>query len=139
MAHESFHRDEELRTGSDRTFGFVFTGAFVVLGVLPVAFGGSLRLWSLVAAAVFLAAALLAPASLAPLNRVWMRLGIVLNRIVNPIVLAIMFFGVVTPTGLLMRLFGRAPLRLRYEPDAPSYWVRRTPPGPPPQSLERQF
>jgi len=68
-----------------------------------------------------------------------MKLGDILHRIASPIALAILFYGVVTPTGLLMRLFGKDPLRLRFDREAKSYWIAREPPGPAPESLKDQF
>ncbi len=80
-----------------------------------------------------------APQVLAPLNRLWFKLGLLLHKIVNPIVLGIMFYVVVTPTGLIMRLLGKDLLRLKRDPAAASYWIERTPPGPKPESLGDQF
>jgi hypothetical protein len=93
----------------------------------------------MVVGAAFLAAALLRPAVLAPLNRVWTRFGLLLHRIVSPVVLGIMFFVVITPMGLIMRALGKDPLRLRLEREARSYWIERRPPGPPPDTLNNQF
>ena len=124
---------------SDRTFGLVFAVFFTIVAVLPMVHGEPLRLWALAAAGAFLALALVAPRLLAPLNRLWLRFGDLLHRIVSPIALAILFYGVVTPTGLLMRLFGKDALRLRFDREAKSYWIAREPPGPPPESLKDQF
>ena len=98
-----------------------------------------MRLWALIAALVFLGAAIVIPRALAPLNRLWLRFGELLNRITSPIALAILFYGVVMPTGIAMRLFGKDPLRLRRDAQARSYWIDRDPPGPPPDSLKNQF
>jgi hypothetical protein len=76
---------------------------------------------------------------LSPLNRLWLRLGLLLQRITNPIVLGILFFGTVLPIGLLMRLAGKNPLRLGFDRDARSYWTPRQPPGPAPDTMPRQF
>ena len=65
--------------------------------------------------------------------------GMLMARIVNPLVIGLMFFVVITPIGLLMRAFGQRPLSLQYEPDAPTYWIERKPPGPPPESMGNQF
>jgi hypothetical protein len=81
----------------------------------------------------------LSPAALAPLNRVWTRFGLLLHRIVSPVVLGVMFFVVVTPMGLIMRALGKDPLRLRFDRDARSYWIDRRPPGPAPDTLNNQF
>jgi hypothetical protein len=124
---------------SDRAFGLVFTAFFAIVAVLPMLRSEPPRPWAFAAAGVLLALALAAPRLLAPLNRLWLKFGDLLHRIVSPIALAILFYGVVTPTGLLMRLFGKDPLRLRFDREAKSYWIAREPPGPPPESLKDQF
>ena len=91
------------------------------------------------ATAGFLLVALGFPSILAPLNRLWLRFGLLLHRIVSPLVLGIMFFLVITPMGLLMRAFGKDLLRLKFDRAAASYWIERTPPGPPPESMADQF
>ena len=139
MGHESFDREESFQSLSNRTFGLVFAAAFLVLGVLPWAFGGPLRRWSLAAGVVFLAVAWAWPAALSPLNRLWTRFGLLLHRTVSPVALGIMFFLVITPMGLIMRGRGKDPLRLRFDRAARTYWIERQPPGPAPDSLNRQF
>lgn len=137
--HENLHHEHEAAGSSDRGFGMVFAGVFALAGAWPVARGGDPRLWAFAAAAAFLLAALVWPAVLRPLNRVWFRLGMVLHRVTNPVVLGLLFFGVIAPTGLVMRLFGRTPLALRIDRDARSYWIARDPPGPDPSTMSRQF
>lgn len=139
MGHESYVRDEEVHGSSDRSFGIVFAVVFALIGLLPLAFGGSPRVWSLLVSAVFLILALAMPRILAPLNRLWLRFGLLLHRIVSPLVLGIMFYLVITPMGLLMRALGKDLLRLRFDQGAPSYWIERSPPGPPPESMKDQF
>lgn len=139
MAHETLQRDESVPLSSNRSFGFVFVAVFLIVGLLPLISGGGIRVWSLVIAGVFLLAALVAPAVLTPLNRGWMRFGMLLHKIVSPLVLGIMFFGVVTPMGVVMRWMGKDLLRLRADPNAKSYWVNRTPPGPARDSFKHQF
>lgn len=92
-----------------------------------------------IAAAVFLAATLIRPSILHPLNRAWMAFGNLLHRVVNPIVLGVIFYVVLTPMGVLMRLRGRDPMQRRLDPQSTSYWVHRKPPGPSPDSLNDQF
>lgn len=139
MAHESLNRVEDIQGSSNRAFGFVFTTFFAIVAVLPWAFGGSLRIWALVVAGLFLFVALAAPAALTPLNRVWVKFGLLLHRVVSPIILGVMFFLVITPIGLVMRLLGKDPLRLQFHRSAGTYWITREPPGPAPQSLKDQF
>ena len=78
------------------------------------------------------------PSVLHPLNRLWMKLGLLLHRVVNPIVMGLLFYGTILPTGLIMRLRGRDLLRLKREPAADTYWIARTP-GPAPESMRDQF
>jgi large-conductance mechanosensitive channel len=79
------------------------------------------------------------PTALKPLNRMWFQFGLLLHKVVNPIVMAFVFFGAVLPTGFVMRSLGKDPMRLKYQPDANSYWIERRPPGPAPESLKDQF
>ncbi|MBK8067640.1 MAG: hypothetical protein IPK27_08400 [Rhodanobacteraceae bacterium] len=81
----------------------------------------------------------LAPSLLAPLNRAWMALGHLLGRIISPIIMGLIFFGVVTPIAIVARLRGVDPMRRRFDPAARSYWIERDPPGPDPGTMERQF
>lgn len=139
MGHESYERSEDVRGSSDRSFGIVFAVVFAVIGLLPLLFGGGIRLWSLAVGGAFLLAALAFPSVLAPLNRIWLRFGLLLHKIVSPLILGIMFFLVITPMGVVMRALGKDLLRLRFDKAAPSYWIDRIPPGPPPESLKDQF
>jgi hypothetical protein len=137
--HEEVTRHEETRGSSDRSFGLVFAGAFVVLPLIAWWRGGALRLWPFGVAAVFLLLALARPAWLAPLNRLWTRLGLLISRVTNPIMMGVIFFLVVTPVALLVRLRGKDPLRLERDPAAKSYWILREPPGPLPETMSEQF
>ena len=124
---------------SDRAFGLVFAAFFAIVGFLPLWGRGEVRGWALLFSTAFALFAITVPHVLAPLNRVWMAFGDLLHRLVSPIALGILYYGVVTPTGLAMRLAGKDPLRLRFEPAARSYWIERQPPGPPADSLKDQF
>ncbi len=123
---------------SDRAFGLAFGAAFSMIGLLPLAFGGPARLWSLALAGALLFTALIDPRLLAPLNRVWTRLGL-LQRVLTPLLMGLLFYGVVTPTGLALRLAGKDVLDRRFDREADSYWIRRDPAGPPPDTMTRQF
>jgi len=138
-AYEDFHREDKVTPSSNRTFGMVVAAFFALIGVLPLLRGHPLRLWALPLSAIFLLAAVVAPASLAPLNRIWTALGALLHNLTNPIILGIFFYLVFTPFGSVMRLFGKDFLRLKLDPDAESYWIVRQPPGPPPGSIANQF
>jgi hypothetical protein len=138
-AHEDLSRKHVARGPSNRSFGFVFSAFFLLVSVAPLRKHHPARLWALVIAVVFLAVAILVPAALAPLNRLWMQLGRLLGRVTTPIVTGLLFFLVFTPAGLLARLLGKDPLRLRFDATASSYWQDRRPPGPPPQDMANQF
>jgi len=127
------------KPGSERSFGLVFAGMFLLVALWPLVDRAAPRLWAIAVAAAFALCAWLAPRVLAPLNRLWFRVGELLHRIVSPIALGVIFFGVITPYALVMRLFGRDELLLRKGSARPSYWVRREPPGPPPDSFRNQF
>lgn len=137
--HENLDREEAVQGSSDRTFGLVFTVVFLALGLWPLWKGGAVHYWSLGVGAAFLILSFARPTLLGPLNRLWMKFGLLLNRIVSPVILGILFFLVVTPTGLLMRLFGGNPLRLGFDSKEKSYWIKRDPPGPDPKTMSNQF
>ena len=138
--HEDFGRAPEIKGSSDRSFGLVVAGFFALVAVLPVLHRplSSVRWWAIAVAAGFLALALLRSELLRPLNRAWQKLGLLLSRIVSPVVLALMFYAIVTPIGLFMRAAGVDPLRLR-RGAVTSYWISRQPPGPEPQTMKNQF
>jgi saxitoxin biosynthesis operon SxtJ-like protein len=135
VTHEDFSRHEDFKPSSDRSFGLVIATVFLVIAFWPL----TVRWWALAVAAVFAALALTWTAALAPLNKWWTKLGVLLYRVVSPIALGLLFYVAVVPVGLLMRVLGKDPLRLRRDPDAASYWIDRTPPGPTPESMKNQF
>jgi predicted membrane metal-binding protein len=124
---------------SERSFGFTFAIVFTLLGGwawwkssrwgLPMIAGG----------AVFALLAVLLPRVLRPLNIVWAKFGALLNMIVSPIIMGLIYFVVFTPVSLFFRFTGRDALRRRFDRALPSYWQNRTPPGPDGASLPRQF
>ena len=136
--HENFNRDEAASPGSDRTFGLVMAAALALIGAINFHHSGRLWRWELVLAALFLVASLAKPSMLHPLNRLWMKLGLVLHRIVNPIVMGLLFYGTIWPTGLVMRMRGRDLLKLKREPSSDTYWIARVP-GPQPETMRDQF
>jgi hypothetical protein len=137
--HEDYARDEDLQGSSDRGFGFVFTGFFALVGGVKLYTGHDWALYWFAGSAAFLAASLLAPQILGPLNRLWMKFALLLYTVMNPLTMALLFFLVVTPIGVVMRLAGKDFLRKRLEPEASSYWLPRDPPGPAPDSMKQQF
>ncbi|MBF0587624.1 MAG: hypothetical protein HQL53_00700 [Magnetococcales bacterium] len=124
---------------SERSFGVVFTIFFAIVGLWPLLVGGTVRLWGLVLAGIFLLLALVKPEVLRPLNRLWAKFGLLLHTVMSPILLGILFFGLFTPMGVVRRLMGKDGLRLRFDEKADSYWQKREDPGPPPESMKQQF
>jgi hypothetical protein len=137
--HENFSRQETSTPGSERSFGLVIAAALVLLSLVNWWHDGRVWPWMGGIAAVLLAAAFIYPAVLKPLNLIWFKFGMLLHAVVNPIVMAILFYVAVLPTGLLMRAVGKDMLRLKREPENESYWILRRPPGPEPETMKDQF
>lgn len=137
--HEDLTRRSTPRPSSNRQFGLVVGFFLVLVSLWPLLRHGQVRQAVLGAALAMLFVALLAPALLHPLNRAWTMLGRVLARVVNPAAMAVLFYLVFTPVALLLRLFGKDPLRLQADSKASSYWIERQPPGPPPETMINQF
>ena len=125
---------------SERTFGFVFTGIFLLIATYLWYHDAKLVTIQafLVLAVAFLAFTLFMPIALRPLNKAWYKLGLLMGRVVSPIVLGILFFILITPIAMVMRLAGRDPLKLRKQ-NVQSHWIDRTPPGPESTSFKDQF
>ncbi|MFZ5675465.1 MAG: SxtJ family membrane protein [Pseudomonadota bacterium] len=138
-SHERLTAEEDVRVGSNRSFGITFAVVFAIIGLFPLLHGGDIRLWALACAAIFALLAFIWPPVLAPLNRIWFRFGMLLHKIVNPLVLGLMFFLIITPLALLIRLFGGKLMALDFDRSQSSYWVRRSPPGPEADSIRNQF
>lgn len=124
---------------SNRSFGWTFTGFFILAGAFGLWRSGPALSWLFALAALFALVTLTRAQWLAPLNRAWMKFGALMNSIVSPVVLGVIYFGVFTPTGLVMRLIGRDAMCRRFDPAAPSYWVRRDPAGPRDDSFRNMF
>ena len=137
--HERLSAAHDIQGSSDRSFGIVMAVVFTVIGVWPLLSGGTARWWSLIAAALFCGVAFVRPALLAPLNRLWFRFGLLLNKITSPLIMGLLFYGVMTPYAYIFRWSGKDLLRLRFDPSVESYWIERKPPGPAPESIKRQF
>jgi Saxitoxin biosynthesis operon protein SxtJ len=124
---------------SDRSFGLVFAAVFSIIACWPLLHWESPRWWALAVAVAFAAVALVRPQLLHPLNRLWLALGRLLHKIVSPLVMGLIFFAAVTPTGWIMRLRGKDLLLLKRRPDQKSYWIRRQPTHPETESMKNQF
>jgi len=137
--HEEFERPETTSFGSERGFGVLFAIVFLVIGLWPLISEESVRFWAVGIAAVFATLAVVAPQVLLPLNRFWVRFGLLLQRLATPIMLGLIFFLTVFPTGLVMRLMGKDPLNLRFHSHAETYWIERPVTKPARDEMKNQF
>jgi hypothetical protein len=139
VVHESFERTEQTEGSSNRGFGMVLVCALALIGGYSAWIGSGRWPYWTVGSVALATVTWLAPGVLAPLNSLWTRLALLLARLMTPLVMAVLYFASVLPTGLILRMLAKDPLRLRWEKDADSYWLARNPPGPAPQSLKKQF
>jgi len=130
---------EEVPVASDRSVGLVLGIGAIVVGLVPLLRGHAVRPWAFAVAAPLLLLALVRPSWLRPVNRAWMAFGSVGQAVMTFVLMAIIFYGVVTPLAWVRRALGHDILKLRFEPLATTYWIERQPPGPPPASMKNQF
>ena len=116
--------DQSIQMGSNRSFGLVFFIFFLIIALWPLLNNDEIRLWSLIISLIFLVLGILNSKLLSPLNKLWMRFGLLLGRIVSPIIMGIIYFFVVTPTGLIMKIFRKDLLSLKKN-DEKSYWIEK--------------
>lgn len=109
---------------SNKNFGLVFFFVFLIIYMYPLVHGDNLNIWFLITAFVFLILGLLNSIILTPLNKIWFRFGIILAKIISPIIMGIIFFFIVTPTALLMRLIKKDLLNLKFDKKQ-SYWIKK--------------
>jgi len=111
-------------SNSNRSFGIVFFIVFLLIAIWPLINDGSVRYWSVVVAVIFLILGLLKSRFLTPLNKLWIKFGELLGKIIAPIVMGVIYFLIVTPIGLFMRLIQKDLLRLKFNKNK-SYWIKR--------------
>lgn len=140
--HTARTEHHQIEGPSDRSFGLTVGGILALIEAY--------RFWSIEAldligialltiAAPLLLFGLIYPKILAPLNRAWMKLGLLMFKVVNPIIMFAVYALTIVPIGLLLRLFGKDSLRIKLDKDAKSYWIERAPAGPPPETMKNQF
>ena len=113
-----------MKIGSNRNFGIVFCIVFLLIAFYPILKNGDIRVWSLVVAIIFIFLAIIDSKILSPLNYLWIKFGFLLGKFISPIVLAIIFFLVVTPISLLLKIFGKDVLLLKKN-ESKSYWIQK--------------
>ena len=125
----------DVKISSNRSFGIVFFIVFLLIATYPLTYSGEIRVWSITISFTFLVLGLLNSKILTPLNKLWFNLGIFLGKIISPIIMGIIFFLVVTSTGLIMRLLGKDVLNLKYNKNK-SYWIEKKGPK---SKMKNQF
>ena len=126
---------DDVKIGSNRSFEIVFFIVFLLIAIYPLINGGELRLWSLIISIFFFVLGLINSKILNPLNKLWFKFGIFLGKIISPLVMGIIFFLVITPTGLIMRLLNKDLLKLKFN-KTNTYWIEKTEPK---SKMKNQF
>ena len=126
---------DEIKISSNRSFGIVFFIVFLLIGTYPLLNNDHVRIWSLIISTVFLILGLLNSKTLLPLNKIWFKFVILLGKIISPLIMGLIFFVVVTPIGLLMRLFNKDLLNLKFN-KSKSYWIEKSEPK---SKMKNQF
>ena len=126
---------KDIKIGSNKSFGVVFFLVFLLISLYPLINDGNLRIWSFVISIIFLILGILNSKILSPLNKIWFKFGLLLGKIISPIVMGIIFFIVVTPTGLILRLFQKDVLNLKYNNNN-TYWIEKSGPK---SKMKNQF
>ena len=126
---------ENIKVGSNRSFGIVFFVVFFLIATYPLLIKGDVRLWSLIISIIFLILCILNSKILSPLNKIWFKFGIFLGKIVSPLVMGLIFFAVVTPIGILMRFLNKDLLNLKFNKNS-TYWIEKNGPK---SKMKNQF
>lgn len=124
---------------ANRTFGLIFAGIFLLIALFPVIKGNSVSLWAAYVSAAFAAPALILPWLLTPLNWLFQKFGLVMHKITNPLLMGLVFFITVVPTGLILKLLGKDPMRRKLDPNEASYWIAREDGKLSKESFDNQF
>tara|TARA_B100000965_G_scaffold87077_1_gene70564 strand:- start:36 stop:419 length:384 start_codon:yes stop_codon:yes gene_type:complete len=126
---------DDVKISSNRSFGIVFFVVFLIIALFPLINDGNIRLWSLFVSLAFLALGLLNSKFLSPLNKIWFKFGLFLGKIISPMVMGLIFFFVVTPIGILMRILKKDLLNLKMNNNK-SYWIEKSEPK---SKMKNQF
>ena len=128
-------KNTEIKIGSNKSFGIVFFIVFLLFATYPLINNGELRIWTLIIAIIFLILGLVNSKVLTPLNKLWFKFGLLIGKIVSPLIMGIIFFLVVTPTAFIMRIIGKDLLNLKFN-NKKSYWIEKTGPK---SKMKNQF
>ena len=137
--HENIIEKQDIQIGSDKSFGIVFAVVFFVIALWPLMDEGNFRVWALVTGIILFLISSIYPSIYKPFNYIWFKFGLLLGKIVTPIVMGFLYFFTITPTALIMRTLKKRPLDLEFDDSLDSYWKYRDPPGPSSESMKNQF
>ena len=126
----------KIKIGSNRNFGLVFFMIFLIISLWPLTYVGPIRIWSVTVALVFLILGLTKSKLLTPLNKLWFKFGMILGAIVAPFIMCVIFFLIVAPIGLVMKIIGKDLLNKKYNKKKKTYWIKRDIPI---GTMKRQF
>ena len=126
---------DEINKSSNRSFGIVFFVVFLLVSLYPLINGDSIRYWALLISSIFLILGLLNSNLLTSLNKIWFKFGNLLGKIISPIVMGVIFYFIVTPIGILMRILKKDLLNLKFNNNK-SYWIEKTGPN---SKMKNQF
>ena len=118
-------KNSNIKIGTNKSFGIVFFLFFLIVSLFPLFKDGNIRIWSLIIAVIFLVLGILNSKILTPLNKIWFKFGILLGSFVSPIVMGVVFFAIVTPTSIIMRVLGKNLLNLKKD-NKNTYWIARS-------------
>jgi len=128
--------NNNIKISSNRSFGIVFFIVFLFIALYPITYSEDIRIWSLIISFIFIILGLLNSKILTPLNKLWFKFGVILGKIISPIIMGIIFFLVVTPIGLIMKVLGKDLLRLKYNKKDNTYWIEKNGPK---SKMKNQF
>jgi len=126
---------KNIKIGTNRSFGIVFFLVFLLISIYPILKDGNIRIWSLAIAIIFLLLGIANSKLLSPLNKLWFKFGLLLGQIVSPLIMGLIFFVVVTPIGIIMRLSNKDLLNLKYNKNK-TYWIKKSGPK---SKMKNQF
>ena len=126
---------DDVKLGSNRSFGIVFCIVFLIIAFYPIINGETARIWSIIVSLIFLLLGLINSKLLTPLNKVWFKFGLFIGKIISPLIMGIIFFLVVTPIGILMRILNKDLINLKFNNNK-SYWIEKTDPK---SKMKNQF
>lgn len=121
---------------SEKSFGITFSIVFLIFAFYPFIYSEGLRIWALIVSIIFFTLAIIFPKILKMPNKVWLRFGLVLGYIIPPILMTFIYYSVILPTGILMRIAGKDLLKLKSDKNIKSYWIIRKKPL---ESMKNQF